>query len=103
MVQVRQEQQQVRGSPQAPVTGDNVGQMTYTRQVVREVLRYRPPAPMVPQVGCSNSDWRRASCMSPVPDWCLAFMALSMLALAERPGLCCSACLPHQRAVLHVD
>ena len=24
--------------------------MQYTRQVVKEVLRYRPPAPMVPQV-----------------------------------------------------
>lgn len=24
--------------------------MTYTRQVVREVLRFRPPAPMVPQI-----------------------------------------------------
>ena len=49
-VQVREEQMQIRGSAQAPVTGDNVGQMTYTRQVVREVLRFRPPAPMVPQV-----------------------------------------------------
>ena len=49
LVQVREEQLEVRGSADAPVTGDNVTAMTYTRQVVREVLRYRPPAPMVPQ------------------------------------------------------
>ena len=47
---MQEEQLRIRGSPDAPVTGENVGLMTYTRQVVKEVLRYRPPAPMVPQV-----------------------------------------------------
>ena len=32
------------------VTGDVLYQMTYTRQVVKEVLRYRAPAPMVPMI-----------------------------------------------------
>ena len=34
----------------ATITGDVLNEMTYSRQVVKEVLRYRPPAPMVPQV-----------------------------------------------------
>ena len=48
--QVREEQLRIRGATDAAVTGENVVHMTYTRQVVKEVLRYRPPAPMVPQV-----------------------------------------------------
>jgi cytochrome P450 len=28
--------------------------MTYTRQVVKETLRFRPAAPMVPQVADAN-------------------------------------------------
>ena len=47
---MRDEQLRIRGAPGAAVTGENVVHMTYTRQVVKEVLRYRPPAPMVPQV-----------------------------------------------------
>ncbi len=34
----------------APITGEVLNEMVYTRQVVKEVLRFRPPAPMVPQV-----------------------------------------------------
>ncbi|KAK9813665.1 hypothetical protein WJX73_002257 [Symbiochloris irregularis] len=49
LAKVREEQLRVRGSPDAPVTGEVLSQMTYTRQVVKEVLRLRPPAPMVPQ------------------------------------------------------
>ena len=49
-MQVREEQLQLRPDLQATITGDVLNQMTYSRQVVKEVLRYRPPAPMVPQV-----------------------------------------------------
>ncbi len=48
-VQVREEQEALRPDPEALVTAEVLGGMTYTRQVVREILRYRPPAPMVPQ------------------------------------------------------
>lgn len=48
--QVREEQAQLRPDPTATITGEVLNQMTYSRQVVKEVLRYRPPAPMVPQV-----------------------------------------------------
>lgn len=47
---MREEQSRVRFDPAATITGEVLYQMTYTRAVVREVLRYRPPAPMVPQV-----------------------------------------------------
>ena len=47
--QVREEQAALRPNPESLVTGEVLGEMTYTRQVVREILRYRPPAPMVPQ------------------------------------------------------
>jgi cytochrome P450 family 710 subfamily A protein len=48
--QVRAEQESVRPDLAATITGEVLNQMTYSRQVVKEVLRYRPPAPMVPQV-----------------------------------------------------
>ena len=51
-VQVREEQEALRPDPKALVTAEVLGGMTYTRQVVREILRYRPPAPMVPQARC---------------------------------------------------
>ena len=34
----------------APLDGDSLYKLVYTRQVVKEVLRYRPAAPMVPQL-----------------------------------------------------
>lgn len=49
--QVREEQLRVRPDLDTTITGDVLNEMTYSRQVVKEVLRYRPPAPMVPQVG----------------------------------------------------
>ncbi len=49
--QVREEQARVRPSAGATITGEVLYRMTYTRAVVREILRFRPPAPMVPQVG----------------------------------------------------
>ena len=48
--QVREEQFLLRPDLDATITGDVLNEMTYSRQVVKEVLRYRPPAPMVPQV-----------------------------------------------------
>ena len=50
LVQVRAEQAQLRPDPDATITGPVLNEMVYTRQVVKEVLRFRPPAPMVPQV-----------------------------------------------------
>eukprot|EP01025_Chloroclados_australasicus_P004916 TRINITY_DN11346_c0_g1_i2.p1 TRINITY_DN11346_c0_g1~~TRINITY_DN11346_c0_g1_i2.p1 ORF type:complete len:538 (-),score=42.28 TRINITY_DN11346_c0_g1_i2:444-2057(-) len=48
---VREEQTRLRGDDlSAPVNGEVLSQMTYTRQVVRELLRFRPPAPMIPQL-----------------------------------------------------
>lgn len=46
---VRAEQAQLRPEPDATITGAVLNEMVYTRQVVKEVLRFRPPAPMVPQ------------------------------------------------------
>lgn len=48
--QVREEQHRLRPNLDATIDGALLAEMTYTRQVVREVLRYRPPAPMVPQI-----------------------------------------------------
>jgi len=48
MQQVIEEQKAVRGDVNIPVSGDLLPSMRYTRQVVLEVLRYRPPATMVP-------------------------------------------------------
>ncbi len=44
----------MRGHPDDVIKGEVLQSMVYTRQVVREVLRYRPPAPMVPQVGATG-------------------------------------------------
>ncbi|KAG2482695.1 hypothetical protein HYH03_018401 [Edaphochlamys debaryana] len=49
LARVREEQARLRPDPSAPLTGEVLNEMVYTRQVVKEVLRYRPPAPMVPQ------------------------------------------------------
>ena len=40
----------MRPDLEATITGEVLYRMTYARQVVKEVLRYRPPAPMVPQI-----------------------------------------------------
>ena len=47
-VQVREEQAKLRPDTTVPINGEVLYQMTYARQVVKEVLRYRAPAPMVP-------------------------------------------------------
>lgn len=49
-MKVREEQAGVRPDLTATIGGELLYRMTYTRQVVREVLRYRAPAPMVPQI-----------------------------------------------------
>ena len=51
---VREEQERVRPDGAATIDGGVLGQMTYTRQVVKEILRYRAPAPMVPQMTYGN-------------------------------------------------
>ncbi|KAG1671059.1 hypothetical protein FOA52_000730 [Chlamydomonas sp. UWO 241] len=49
LARVREEQERFRGADLgAPITGEQLNEMKYTRQCVREILRYRPPAPMVP-------------------------------------------------------
>lgn len=48
---VREEQMRVRGGDLGKtLDGATVNEMVYTRQVVKEILRYRAPAPMVPHV-----------------------------------------------------
>lgn len=47
--QVREEQAALRPDPSTCIDGELLSKMKYTRQVVKEVLRFRPPAPMVPQ------------------------------------------------------
>lgn len=50
LAKVREEQERVRPDLSVPITGKLLDEMHYTRQVVKETLRFRPPAPMVPQV-----------------------------------------------------
>lgn len=47
---VRAEQVGLRKDLDAPISGEELNGMPYTRQVVKEILRFRPPAPMVPQL-----------------------------------------------------
>ncbi|KAF8056740.1 CYP710A1 [Scenedesmus sp. PABB004] len=46
LARVRAEQAAARPDLGATITGDTLAAMPYTRQVVKEVLRFRPPAPM---------------------------------------------------------
>lgn len=54
LAKVREEQQRLRPDPKAKITGEVLGEMAYTRQVVKEILRYRAPAPMVPQMAYAD-------------------------------------------------
>lgn len=47
---VREEQASVRPDEKQTITGEVLYRMAYTRATVREILRFRPPAPMVPQI-----------------------------------------------------
>jgi len=42
---VREEQRRLRPDLNAPITGEVLNEMVYTRQVVKEVLRFRGPGP----------------------------------------------------------
>eukprot|EP00128_Syssomonas_multiformis_P001503 Colp12_sorted_trinity150504_noHs@19133 len=46
---IREEQDRLRPNDE-PVTDKLLLEMTYTRQVIKELLRYRPPAPMVAHI-----------------------------------------------------
>jgi cytochrome P450 family 710 subfamily A protein len=59
LARVREEQERFRPDLDAPITFEQLTDMKYTRQCVKEILRFRPPAPMVPQV--------RAACRCCVP------------------------------------
>jgi cytochrome P450 family 710 subfamily A protein len=51
LARVRAEQYAVRGSElEKTLDGETIAQLPFTRQVVKEILRYRAPAPMVPQM-----------------------------------------------------
>lgn len=51
LARVRAEQYGVRGQDlDAVIDGESMSQLPFTRQVVKEILRYRAPAPMVPQM-----------------------------------------------------
>jgi cytochrome P450 family 710 subfamily A protein len=53
LARVREEQRAVRPNDE-PLNYDMLEQMPFTRQVVMEVLRYRPPAMMVPQLASKD-------------------------------------------------
>lgn len=50
LARVRAEQYAVRPDLDATLDGEKINEMPFTRQVIREILRYRAPAPMVPQM-----------------------------------------------------
>jgi hypothetical protein len=51
LARVRAEQYALRGDKlETTLDGELIGQMVFTRQVIKELLRYRAPAPMVPQM-----------------------------------------------------
>jgi len=52
---LRKEQATLRPNNE-PITNELLGHMHYTHQVVKEVLRYRPPATMVPHIAIE--DWK---------------------------------------------
>lgn len=51
---VRAEQKEVRPDDNLPLSLNMLNQMTYTRQVMKEVLRIRAPATLVPHVALEN-------------------------------------------------
>ena len=51
LARVRAEQYAVRGDNlEKTLDGETIASMPFTRQVIKEILRYRAPAPMVPQL-----------------------------------------------------
>ena len=50
LARVVAEQDAVRPDRSRPITPDILARMTYTRQVMREILRLRPPATIVPHI-----------------------------------------------------
>ena len=55
LARVRAEQYVVRGKNlDKVIDGELMNELTFTRQVVKEILRYRAPAPMVPQMTYSK-------------------------------------------------
>jgi cytochrome P450 family 710 subfamily A protein len=54
LARVRAEQAEVRPDLSGPLDGDTLYRMKYTRQVVDETLRWRPVAPMVPQLAAAD-------------------------------------------------
>jgi cytochrome P450 family 710 subfamily A protein len=55
LARVRAEQYAVRGKDlEKVIDGELMNELTFTRQVVKEILRYRAPAPMVPQMTYSK-------------------------------------------------
>jgi cytochrome P450 family 710 subfamily A protein len=55
LAQVRAEQKAIRPNDE-PITRDNLEKMTYLHQVVKEILRHRPPAIVVPHEAKTDFD-----------------------------------------------
>lgn len=51
---LREEQSLLRPNPLAPYTPESLRELKYTEMVVKEVLRYRPPATMVPHIASTD-------------------------------------------------
>ncbi|GAB2228686.1 hypothetical protein Droror1_Dr00022809 [Drosera rotundifolia] len=55
LARVREEVSQIwRLESQMPITCEHLQEMKYTQAVAREVLRYRPPAPMLPHIAAAD-------------------------------------------------
>lgn len=72
----------MRPDKNAVVTGEVLYRMTYTRTVVREILRFRPPAPMVPQVNAQGHS------VVPASLFALTEQARPAAAMLKRPCCC---------------
>lgn len=70
---VREEQYRINAS-RDPITYEMLKEMTYTRQVVKEILRFRPPVPIWAHIAMSNMEIG-SGCTA--PKGCVVFSSIS--------------------------
>jgi cytochrome P450 family 710 subfamily A protein len=70
---VQGEQHRVNAS-KAPISFETLKEMTYTRQVIKEVLRFRPPVPMWAHTAMSNMEIENGY---HAPKGCVVFSSIS--------------------------
>lgn len=69
---VREEQHRVNASKD-PITTEMFQEMTYTRQVVKEILRFRPPVPLWAHIAMSDMEIEGYT----APKGCVVFSSIS--------------------------